>query len=300
MLAPAQRKNDAVIVITQDNEARYLEIAEANAAAEDLTGYKEGELIGKPLEVLLAKPIRQLVMEDITYEPGGADLDEILNKVSDFRLRLKEGKELSIYCKVFRIDPIDGKLAFQFIMRDETLRKDIIANRDSLDGSGKKAMVSRSALEQILAMVLYHVKNRKLEASFALLRIDDFSAIENSYGRERAKLLLDAVARLCRKSLRTEDTIGDFGGNCIGLVLPGASKEGAKIVLNRIRFMVNSNPVELSDMEETQVSISAGYCFMRPEDSESSIFDACRISLQWAKESGGNFVQEADAFPDQS
>jgi diguanylate cyclase (GGDEF)-like protein len=91
------------------------------------------------------------------------------------------------------------------------------------------------------------------KASLAILDIDHFKNINDTYGHQKGDEILKRVAASLNSDKRDYDFLARFGGEEFLLWLPNADVEIAKIVCNRIRLNV-----EKLTQCETPISISIG------------------------------------------
>jgi diguanylate cyclase (GGDEF)-like protein len=102
--------------------------------------------------------------------------------------------------------------------------------RDSLTGLYNRSM-SEEHLE--LAVMRAHRSGRSL--AFAMLDIDGFKKINDTYGHPTGDRVIVTLARLLQQRLRKTDIIGRFGGEEFAVVLPDTDPEAACEVLDQIR-----------------------------------------------------------------
>lgn len=95
------------------------------------------------------------------------------------------------------------------------------------------------------------------------------------------------------KSVRPNDLVGRFGGEEIIVLLPGASRDQASMVAERLRRAVCTTTVAISDREVTQ-TVSIGLAAY-PENGRSveELMAKADNALYRAKETGRNRVGEA-------
>jgi diguanylate cyclase (GGDEF)-like protein len=65
--------------------------------------------------------------------------------------------------------------------------------------------------------------------------LDHFKRVNDERGHEAGDIVLERAARVLRRTVRTEDTVGRFGGEEFVIMCPGCSVDDALIVAERIR-----------------------------------------------------------------
>lgn len=86
--------------------------------------------------------------------------------------------------------------------------------------------------------------------------IDHFKSVNDRWGHAAGDAVLRTVASRMRRSLRTQDVVGRWGGEEFLVMLPGASREDATDVCNRLLASVRA-PLMIDEGPE-QVTISMG------------------------------------------
>src|SRR5690606_711303 len=74
--------------------------------------------------------------------------------------------------------------------------------------------------------------------SVLLLDIDHFKAVNDERGHDVGDRVLQRVAQILRREIRTEDTVGRFGGEEFLIIAPVLDLEGATAVAERVRAAV--------------------------------------------------------------
>ncbi len=127
-----------------------------------------------------------------------------------------------------------------------------------------------------------------------VLEIDDWQTLTMRYGREFGVQALRQVANTCRSTVRSIDLIGQADGNALALLLLMTSREGAKIVAERLRVGINA--IDLGDAEKPiHLTATLGICSY-PRDGCASIFDllaTAHDTLRMAQHSGNNAIAYA-------
>lgn len=129
-----------------------------------------------------------------------------------------------------------------------------------------------------------------LPLTVAMLDIDHFKQINDTYGHGVGDHILRQLARTLREVLRREDEAIRYGGEEFALVLRGTDGEGARVLLDRLRARVA--------MLDTPVpfTFSAGYASVRPgEEGLDAALARADAALYAAKAKGRDRIEAADA-----
>lgn len=125
--------------------------------------------------------------------------------------------------------------------------------------------------------------------SLAVLDIDLFKRVNDSYGHKAGDRVLQLVAKALKDRLRQTDFIARFGGEEFVLLFPETPAETAKEVLDGLRSHIRALPFHFRG-EPVSVTFSAGVSGFESDDEPDHVFDRADKSLYQAKEAGRNQV----------
>lgn len=126
----------------------------------------------------------------------------------------------------------------------------------------------------------------------AILDLDHFKAVNDTYGHLNGDLVLREFADLVRLSLREGDICGRYGGEEFAIVFPETDLGGAAGALERIRRNVERHVIHTQDGRTIRVTVSAGAAALDAahRDKMDLLNDADR-ALYAAKRAGRNRVE---------
>lgn len=122
---------------------------------------------------------------------------------------------------------------------------------------------------------------------------DDFKEVNDIYGHEAGDLTLQHIARLLLDVLRREDTCARWGGEEFMLIQPGSSREGVLRSAERLRLVVEQNPLRYKK-RKIKMTVSLGVALYRPNEPLSNLIYRVDASLYAAKKQGKNSVGPLD------
>lgn len=166
--------------------------------------------------------------------------------------------------------------------RSRVLRS--LMNRDSLTG-----LLTHVALKEHLEAELARAKRTESPLSFAMLDIDGFKQVNDRHGHLLGDRVLKTLADLLRKRVRTSDTVGRYGGEEFGIVLPDCGIQDAAPLIESLRDGFASVRFH-SEGSELRVEFSAGVAMAGPESSVDDLIERADRALYAAKKEGGNRV----------
>lgn len=125
----------------------------------------------------------------------------------------------------------------------------------------------------------------------AMLDVDRFKKINDSFGHLFGDEVLLLVSRMMKEVLRDEDMLFRYGGEEFCAVLLCQTHEGALAAMNRFRERIAAH--RFPQLE--QVTLCAGLAQMRPEELPAAAIARADQALYVAKETGRNKVCDYDA-----
>lgn len=109
------------------------------------------------------------------------------------------------------------------------------SNRDALTG-----LRNRRYFYKKLACEMERLKRTKLPLSLAIIDVDNFKSINDTYGHVEGDRVLTELSNIFKSHTRTIDTVARWGGEEFAIILPDTDIEGAKVLAERIRNVVEN------------------------------------------------------------
>ena len=123
--------------------------------------------------------------------------------------------------------------------------------------------------------------------ALALIDLDHFKRINDTYGHDAGDHVLKAVANLLQ--VHFNDTlVARFGGEEFCVYLPKIDLNNAQERLNRFRIALEKMPIQLGE-ESVKVTCSIGLCNTPTQNIETLLSSADKL-LYKAKHAGRNQV----------
>jgi diguanylate cyclase (GGDEF)-like protein len=166
--------------------------------------------------------------------------------------------------------------------RSRVLRDSMV--RDSLTG-----LFNHTTTKQYLQREVLFARRRQTAMSFAMIDLDHFKNINDTYGHPTGDRVLKSLARVLQQRLRRTDIIGRYGGEEFAVMLPDTDGSKAAGVLDEIRQDF-SQVRQRSEQDEFHVTFSCGIAdFPRYQDA-AIINKIADEALYHAKHQGRNRV----------
>jgi diguanylate cyclase (GGDEF)-like protein/PAS domain S-box-containing protein len=232
-------------------------IVRFNDACERLTGYLEGDMVGRPLWQVLEPAdgrMMQAAMEaldggrlrvrpdvaqraEVTWRDQGGDRHRIAFTIT---VLLNPAGEVE-YFVATGVDVTEQRRNHEHLLQ--------LATTDSLTG-----LVNRTTFQNTLS----HALDEKARHGAALLfcDLDGFKGVNDSLGHAAGDELLIAVAKRLKRQVRQRDVVARLGGDEFVVLCPGLDEIAAHRLADRIRKAVAA-PYGLSGGRAT-IGVSVG------------------------------------------
>jgi diguanylate cyclase (GGDEF)-like protein len=123
--------------------------------------------------------------------------------------------------------------------------------------------------------------------TLAYLDLDNFKAINDNFGHNAGDSVLTSFAETIKRNLRTIDIAARLGGDEFSILLPETDKEGARIVISRVKEEIDL----LCKSEAWLCSISIGVVTcVKPPASFDTIVRLADEAMYAAKKTGKNKI----------
>lgn len=162
-----------------------------------------------------------------------------------------------------------------------------LSERDALTG-----LHNRRYLEKQGEKVLTICRRNNLYFSLAMIDIDHFKAINDSYGHQLGDFWLKALSRQLQQHFQREsDTVVRYGGEEFCVFVPSAAPDLLVGEVERFRHIMQDYRLQ-EQADGKQVTISAGVCSRIPgaEDTLDTFVREADEALYQAKNTGRNQV----------
>jgi diguanylate cyclase (GGDEF)-like protein len=168
------------------------------------------------------------------------------------------------------------------IERYRALRRSML--RDSLTG-----LLNHITVKEKLALALHAADVEQRPLSVAMIDIDHFKKVNDSYGHQTGDHVIRSLAWFLKQRLRKTDLVGRYGGEEFLVILPGADAAQAVDVLERIRrdFSLIKHPFNETWFNTT---FSGGVSQFPTFTSGEALIKSADEALYEAKRGGRNRV----------
>ena len=182
-------------------------------------------------------------------------------------------------------DIMISELLTIFKMKYQYTEKEFMSVLDGLTG-----LYNRRQFEISLEQEYNRTRRHPSDFSLAILDIDFFKKVNDTYGHQYGDYVLKTVADLMKSSFRKTDLLYRYGGEELIMIMPETNLEGAIIPVQRLRRSVEEYEFEYNGVK-SKVTVSIGLTMnFQDFNTPAEILKSADEALYRAKESGRNRV----------
>lgn len=179
----------------------------------------------------------------------------------------------------------DDRLVVAVRSRAERFRR----LRSHMHCDGLTGLLNHVTIKVHLETEIGRAQRQNEPLSFAMIDIDNFKQVNDSYGHPVGDRVIKNVARMLTKRLRKSDLIGRYGGEEFAIILPETDIKTAGKLLDDVRRNF-SQIVQQNNEIQFSCTLSAGVAQLQPNGSLDSLINAADDALYEAKNFGKNKV----------
>lgn len=189
-----------------------------------------------------------------------------------------------VYLITFSISVVALSVGFLLMVnRTLQLRLEHSASHDSLTNA-----YTRGAFFALLEQEIRRAGRSHRPLSLLMIDLDDFKAINDEYGHPVGdKVILDFVRRT-QHVLRSHDSLGRYGGEEFGVILPDTPRDEAYAVANRIRTEFGRPPTDSLPTYTVSVGVTSA---VHKSERVDTLLERADQALYRAKRGGKNRVE---------
>jgi diguanylate cyclase (GGDEF)-like protein len=176
------------------------------------------------------------------------------------------------------------RLQDELLVKNATLAR--LSTIDELTG-----LRSRRYVSEVLSIEIQRARRYGTPLSILMADLDHFKEVNDRYGHPAGDAVLQGVSQLLLASLRATDVAGRFGGEELLVVLPQIEAEGAHVMAERWRAVVDKTPFEAPDGRGIHAALSIGVAsYTKSMQQPDELIAAADKALYAAKQQGRNRV----------
>ena len=238
------------------------------------TGHYHQKMAQYSQKISQAKHIGELsnVMDEVLRETKTIE-EEARNSRDQMLAARKEAEEAE-----GRVHELEKKLE----QMSEQVRE------DQLTGS-----LNRRGLDDAFERESARADRRGMPLCVALLDLDNFKALNDTYGHFAGDEALIHLVRIVKETLRPTDVIARFGGEEFLILLPETKIEDAIQTMMRVQRALTKHFFMYKN-EQILITFSAGVAQRQPEEDQDAVTNRADAAMYRAKKAGKNRVFAAE------
>lgn len=276
---------DAIITIDQQHNITLF-----NRAAENLFGYDQSEVIGKPITQLIPERFRNAhpgYVHHFAQSPVNSRQMDERNRIYG---QHRDGSLVPVEIAISKIN-VGGLLEFTAVISDVAVRARLMdlvqkqAVTDELTGLPNR----REFLD-----VMENMLASSGDLSIFMLDVDHFKKVNDTYGHDAGDDVLRALAGVAKASSRQMDIFARLGGEEFVAALPETALEKAREIAENLRERFEKQDFEYTWSTSSPIpfTVSIGVTTRVPgENDVGAILKRADQALYKAKETGRNRVE---------
>jgi len=172
---------------------------------------------------------------------------------------------------------------YQSKLEETTEKLRELSNRDGLT-----RLFNRRYVEAALEKEFNRARRYNSKLSVILTDIDFFKKVNDVYGHLTGDEVLRVISQRLASGLRSSDVLGRYGGEEFLVVLPETDRQGAQVLAERLRNVVQAGPV-VTDDESLTINISLGVTELRDNTmTYAQLIAEADLALYQSKKNGRN------------
>ncbi len=152
-------------------------------------------------------------------------------------------------------------------------------------------LINRRETMRVLDIEISRATRQLAPLSIMMLDLDEFKAVNDTFGHHVGDQTLKVAAECCQQQLRKTDYVGRIGGEELLIILPDTAIDSAAELAERIRISLQQYTSAQKNIPLCTASIGVAQC--RKNDSSVSLMQHADDALYKAKTSGRNRVRQA-------
>lgn len=240
----------------------------------DSTGGYHDKLEGYSLKLLRTVDINQM----------NAILGDILRDTKNMQVDIKRTRDELIQARK-EVETAESKVRDLEAELEQVSEK---VREDQLTGA-----LNRHGMEEAFHRELSHTERTGRPISVALLDLDNFKRLNDTYGHQAGDAALVHLTKVIREIVRPSDEVARYGGEEFIVIMPDTDLNGGVQVITRLqreltkRFFLHNN-------ERLLITFSAGVALRNAGEQSDSIIARADAAMYKAKLAGKNRVFPAD------
>jgi diguanylate cyclase len=220
--------------------------------------------------------------DDITQLQGV--LGEVMSATRDVQSAMLRSRD-ELQASKKRVEETEHKVAE---LEAELQQLSNRMQEDALTGT-----LNRRGLDSAFEREAARADRRRSGMCVALLDIDNFKKLNDTYGHQTGDDALVHLAQLVQRNIRPHDSLARYGGEEFVILLPDTGIDEASMVLTRLQRELTKE-FFLHGSDKLLITFSAGVAVRQAGETQAQVLERSDKALYAAKAAGKNRVTNAD------
>jgi diguanylate cyclase (GGDEF)-like protein len=176
-----------------------------------------------------------------------------------------------------------------FEQESDTLRQEMLVEQEKAYRDPLTQLPNRLAYEERSQLEFVRARRTAAPLTLAILDLDRFKRINDTFGHKVGDKVLRHTAELCRRRTRDSDLLARFGGEEFVALFPDTALPQASQVCEELRHHVELATFQYQG-QRVPVTVSVGVAELGPGDTLETLFERADQALYAAKRDGRNRV----------
>jgi len=287
---------------THDQETRRLTAAAVRACEQFLRKsrhfYTTREQDLRELIGILRETARHVAADNSDFHAAMRAITERfggMSKINDIReLKQQVAHEASTLRRTLESkQKRDEEVVSALTERVETLQKNLTQATEQLSLDPLTKITNRGAFDRAIGRAVTHPRRANVPLSLAMLDVDHFKRINDTYGHLIGDRVILCVAQWITAAVRPTDLVARYGGEEFVVILEDADLSAAEERFRRVLQQMADRSFEYQADGETRAvrfTMSCGVAQFKAGESAQELVQRADQALYDAKKSGRNRV----------
>jgi diguanylate cyclase (GGDEF)-like protein len=155
------------------------------------------------------------------------------------------------------------------------------------------SLANRHTMQDMFPTEIQRCIESDKPVAMVMIDVDNFKQFNDMFGHIAGDRALSAVSKVLQSQFRPKDLLVRYGGDEFAVLLPGASKEQALAIGERVRVAVSGSTGDGSDsLIQIPLKVSMGVAELSPRGNLDSLTRDADAALYRAKNAGRNLVSD--------
>lgn len=150
-------------------------------------------------------------------------------------------------------------------------------------------VLNRRGLDEAMMREIARAQRGGVELSVALLDIDNFKSLNDTYGHHVGDTALQHLVKVIKETVRPTDIVSRFGGEEFVILLPETNLDQAVEIITRLQRLLTKQ-FFLGNSERLLITFSAGVSLFAAGEEQVAVLNRADQAMYLAKKAGKNRV----------